>query len=112
MQAVLESQGCQHQVPQAGDLKQEKCPHTVLEAGSPCVNRIVLLGPRVEPFLPSFSFFFFFLHLEAPRLGVESELQLQVYTTATAMQVPSQVCDLHHNSQQRRILNLLREARD
>ena len=40
-------------------------------------------------------FFYFFvflpflgplLHVEVPRLGVESELQLLVYTTATAMQ--------------------------
>ena len=28
-------------------------------------------------------------HMEAPRLGVKSELQLLAYTTATAMQDPS-----------------------
>ena len=38
-----------------------------------------------------FAFFFFFglhpRHMEIPRLGVESELQLQAYTTATATRV-------------------------
>ena len=50
--------------------------------------------------------------VEAPRLGVQSELQPPAYTTATAMRDPSRVCDLHHNSGQRRILNPLGEARD
>ena len=36
--------------------------------------------------------------LEVPRLGVKSELQLPAYATATAMQDPSCVFDLHHNS--------------
>ena len=48
--------------------------------------------------------------MEVPRLGVESELQLPAYTTAT--RDPSHVCDLHHSSRQRRILNPLNEARD
>ena len=44
-------------------------------------------------------FFFSFLgphpwHLEIPRRGVEAELQLLVYTTATAMPDPSRICDL------------------
>ena len=51
-------------------------------------------------------------HMEVPRLGVESELYLQAYTIATAMWNPNQVCDLHHSSQQCRILNPLSEARD
>ena len=51
-------------------------------------------------------------HIEISRLGVESELQLQAYTTATATQDMSCVCDLHHSSRQRWILNLLSEARD
>ena len=50
--------------------------------------------------------------MEGPGLGVESELQLPAYTTATATPDPSHICDLHHSSQQRRILNLLSEARD
>ena len=62
-------------------------------------------------------FFFCFLgphpqHMEVPRLGVKSDLQLPAYTTATATRDPSCVFDLHHSSQQHRILNLLSEARD
>ena len=50
--------------------------------------------------------------MEVPRLGVESELQLLAYTTATATWDPSRICDPHHSSQQRWILNPLSEARD
>ena len=50
----------------------------------------------------SFFFFFFFLgpkvrHMEAPRLGAELELELPVYTKATAKQDGSCVFDLHHS---------------
>ena len=43
------------------------------------------------------SFFFFFLglpprHMEVPRLGVESELQLPAYATATATATRSELC--------------------
>ena len=51
-------------------------------------------------------------HMEVPSLGVESELQLRTYTTATATQDPSHVCNLHHSSWQHWILNPLSEARD
>ena len=37
---------------------------------------------------------------------------MPAYTTATATLDPSHICDLHHSSQQCRILNLLSEARD
>ena len=66
-------------------------------------------------------FFFFFLfvflgphlwHIEVPRLGVKSELELLAYTTATATPDPSCIFDLHHNSWQCQILNPLSEARD
>ena len=40
------------------------------------------------------------------------ELWLPAYTRATAMQDPSHVCDLHHSSRQRRILNPLSKGRD
>ena len=50
--------------------------------------------------------------MEIPRLGVELELQLPVYTTATAIWDLSRVCNLHHSSWQRRILNPLSKARD
>ena len=45
-------------------------------------------------------------HVEVPRLGVQSELQLPAYTTATATWDPSRLYDLHHSSQPRQILNL------
>ena len=51
-------------------------------------------------------------HMEVPRLGVESELQSPAYGRATATWDLSCVCDLHHSSRQRQILNPLSEARD
>ena len=50
--------------------------------------------------------------MEVPRLEVKLELHLLAYTTATAMQDPSCICDLHHSSQQHWILNPLSKARD
>ena len=51
--------------------------------------------------------------MEVLRLGVELELQLPAYTTATAtLWDLSHVCNLHHCSRQRQILNLLSEARN
>ena len=50
--------------------------------------------------------------MKVPRLGVKSELQLPAYTTATATQDLSCVCDLHHSSRQRWILDPLSEARN
>ena len=49
--------------------------------------------------------------MEVPRLGVQSELQLPAYTTATATSDSSHTCNLHYSSRQRQILNPLREAR-
>ena len=50
--------------------------------------------------------------MEVPRLGVESEVQLLTYTTATTTPDPSLIYDLHHSAQQHGILNPLSEARD
>ena len=50
--------------------------------------------------------------MEVPRLGVESELQLLAYATASATPDPSCVCDLHSSSGQHRIHNPLSDARD
>ena len=50
-------------------------------------------------------------HLEVPRLGVESELCLPAYATATATWDSSHVCNLLHSSQECWILKLLSEAR-
>ena len=67
---------------------------------------------------PSQPFFFFFprclgLHLqcmEVPRLGVKSELQPPVYTTATTD--PSHICSVRYSLWQRQIINPPIEARD
>ena len=64
---------------------------------SPRQKKIFFLGPHLR-------------HMEVPGLGVESDLQLPAYTTATRDQ--SRACDLHSSSWQRQILNLLSEARD
>ena len=39
-------------------------------------------------------------HVEAPRLGFETDLQLLAYTTAVTTQDPSLMCNLHHISWQ------------
>ena len=50
--------------------------------------------------------------MEVPRLGVQLELQLPAYATATAMPDLSRVYDLCHSSRQCRILNPLCKSRD
>ena len=52
--------------------------------------------------------------MKVPRLGVDLELQLLDYATATctAMRDPSCICVLHQSSWQRWILNPLSEAGD
>ena len=51
-------------------------------------------------------------HMKIPRLRVESELQPPAYTRATATPDLSRVCNLHHSSRQRQILNPLSKTRD
>ena len=66
-------------------------------------------------FLCLFCFVFLGLHLQhmhVPKLGVESELKLPAYTTATAPWDPGCVCSLCHSSRQCQILNPLSGARD
>ena len=65
----------------------------------------------------SFSFYSFLLkpllwHMEVPRLGVEAELQLPAYTTATATPDLSPICDLGFSLQQCWLLNSLSKARN
>ena len=70
---------------------------------------------KVRKLISTTFFFFLGLHpwyMEVPRLGVELELQLLAYTTASATTDLSCICDLHHSSQQHQILNSLSEARD
>lgn len=78
---------------------------------------------KVQPYQPPLFLFYFILffvfyflgphpwHMKVPSLGVDSELQLPGYATAT-MQDPSHICDLRHSSWRHRILNPLSEARD
>ena len=80
------------------------------------INLLIHIATLTE-FIFFLSFVFWFLgphpqHMEVPRLGAESELQLLAYVTATATRDPCHIYDLHHGSQQRQIPNLLREARD
>ena len=61
---------------------------------------LCILGPHVQ-------------HMEVPRLqGSKLSCSCRPYTTATATQDRSQVCDLHHSSWQRRILNPPSKARN
>ena len=95
----------------------QNCPSSLSEW-------VVLLSGKGLGSFFSFSFFFFFffwhfllLHLqhgEVPRLGVQSDLQLPAYATATATatQDLSHVCNLHHSSRQCQIPNPQSKARD
>ena len=79
-------------------------------------QRYPLIASESGEFYGEFSILFFFFwphlwHMEIPRLGFESELQMLAYTTATATPDLSHICNLHPSSQQC-ILNSLSEARD
>ena len=50
--------------------------------------------------------------MEVPRLGVESELYLPVYTTATAARDPGCIYNLSCRSQPHQMLNPPSKARD
>ena len=50
-------------------------------------------------------------HMEVPRLGNKSELQLPAYTRAKSTSDPSCVCNIYHSSQQHQILNPMSKAR-
>ena len=73
-------------------------------------------GPGFEPRKSEPCLFFFFfpgLHHSIWKFpGVEEELQLPAYPTATAMLDLSHVCDLNHSSWQGCILKPLSETRD
>ena len=107
------------------------CPRAVLKLNPHTLSRYAEFS--YIAFISFFCFLFFFLpflfriffifnffcllgphlqHMEIPRLGVKSKLPLLAYTTATATQGPSCVCDLHHSPWQCQILTPLCEARD
>ena len=76
-----------------------------------------LVGWKMSLVDPEQFLVFFFLgphpqHMEVPRLGIELELQLLGYTTATATPDPSRICNLYHSSGQCQILNPLSHDRD
>ena len=50
--------------------------------------------------------------MEVPRLGVQLELQLPTYTTATATVEPSHICNLRCTFWQHQILHSLSKARN
>ena len=87
-----------------------------------CLHNTVNVVIAAELYTLFFLFLFLLIafwgqllwHMEVPRLGVESELLLPAYTTATATPDPSHICDpyLHYSSQQCQILNPLSKARD
>lgn len=62
-----------------------------------------------EEEIAEFSFSFLGVHL---RPGVETELYLQAYATATATWDLSHICDLRHSMWQCWIFNVLSEARN
>ena len=95
-------------------------PFTKMEAGEWKLGKMVS-GSSIFLFL--FNIYLFTLlilsflephpwHMEIPRLGVEPELQLLAYATATGTRDLSHICNLHHSSQQRHILNPLSRARN
>ena len=78
---------------------------------TPGLHYLVLL------LLNYYYYYFVFLgphpqHMEVPRLGVESERQLQAHTPAHSNARGHLICDLPHSLQRWRILNPLSEAKD
>ena len=85
---------------------------------SPGTNTAVTLVLNLQPpwLWENFCLFFFLgphtWHMEVPRLGVESELQLSAYAIATATPDPSCIRYLHHSSWHPQILDPLSKSRN
>ena len=103
------------------ELQEQRSPHLPQQRGPAFPSERPCLGLEAVPHLiclgPSRLHFSFFLgphlqHMEVPRLGIESELQLPAYTTATSVKDPSHVGHLYHSSPQYQIFSPLSEARD
>ena len=89
-------------MPASESLLEQRAADLKMLLGSPLLTVLfcfVFLGPHPQ-------------HQEVPRLGVESELQLPAYATATATWDLSRICVLHYSSPQHWIPNPLSEARD
>ena len=78
------------------------------------ISRAIVLSKVPEQNVTFILFIYLFLLFRAAQgayggsqAKVESELQLPVYTIATAMPEPSRICDLHYSSRQCWILNPL-----
>ena len=93
------------------------CVQTILREGKTSWKQASIHSSARCPIFFFFSLSFVLLgphqwHMEVPRLRVQSELQLPAYTTAMAIPDLSRICDLHHSSWQRWILNPLSETRN
>ena len=83
-----------------------------------CVCSYIFIFHIFWLFVSFFFSFSFFLFTSTPVANRSSQARGQIraaaetYTTATAMQDPSRICDLHHSLWQYQILNPLNEARD
>ena len=78
-----------HVAPSSPSSGREHCQfrvaYCVHGAGLKTLYVICFLGPHLR-------------HMGIPKLGVESELQVPAYTTATATQDLSHISNLHHSS--------------
>ena len=102
----------------------------IFDLRSSCLGDLLTVAAAYWNFIFFFLFFFFFVffffffskeffllglhpwHMEVLKPGVKSELQLPAYTTATATQDLSHICDLYHSSWQCQIVNPPIEARN
>ena len=91
---------------------QTTCQGATLQEGPEPINFLPGWGMNTTtPWMGFLGFFALFRavpqYMEIPRLGVELELQLQAYDTATATLDPSCICSLCCSLQQCQILNPL-----
>ena len=117
-----EEPGRQGFIPSSGCFLQEGwvyCHQRLPPAKYPFFTTNLIIWYFCKPiFVFNFLSFLFFLFTTAPaahgssRPGVESELQLPAYATATAIPDLSLICNLHRSLWQCRILNPLSESRD
>ena len=112
MTPSLGTSTCQESSPRNGKKTENKQTNKSSPYCPSCEQSLTVIPETVKSKWISMKFIYLLglhpQHMEVPRLGVELEL----YTTATATPDLNRVCNLHHSSRQRRILNPLSEARD